>query len=285
MLGAMRILRALGYGGIAALASALAFIVWHCLPARRKQAVESVEKHLKVARPEAVRIARASFTNNFQSFLEIVLTKNFTLHGNPHLLDTGDIFKQAMQEERAVVATTAHIGAWELLAGILAGFRTEYPRIVVVRNQKNRAANELIYRMRGAAGAEVVGHRMAAASVVKALRNQGTTAFLVDHNSSRNEAVFLPFLGEEAAVNVGPALLALRGKAMVYPMFLIRKPDHKYEMVVMPPLDTAALEGGIAEKSRQIAIFYTKAVEDIVRRYPEQWFWMHRRWKTRRPGL
>ena len=95
------------------------------------------------------------------------------------------------------------------------------------------------------------------------------------------EAFFLPFLGEEAAVNKGPAVLAVRAKALVWPIALIRDGD-RYRIIIEEPLDTALLEGDAEEKALAVAAFYTEANERMVRRAPDQWFWMHNRWKTKR---
>lgn len=277
----LALLRGLGFRGIYALGRALGSILWYCAPGRRRLSLDSITRHLGVDRAEAVRIGKASFRNNFISFMEAALVRDFHLTGNPRLLPPDDAFERLRREERPVVAATAHLGGWELLAGPLADVKPGRPRAVVVRKQRNRAANALIFEMRGSAGAEVVGHRNAAPLVTRMLRQNGITAFLVDHNASRSEGRFIDFLGEAASVNIGPAMLALRSKAMVYPIFMIRRPGCRYEMVTRPPLDTALLEGGIDERVRGIAEFYTRAVEDIVREYPEQWFWMHKRWKTR----
>jgi KDO2-lipid IV(A) lauroyltransferase len=126
-----------------------------------------------------------------------------------------------------------------------------------------------------------VDHRQAVFTVLKALKRNGLTAFLVDHNSPRNEAVFLPFLNETAAVNMGPAVLAVKANATVVPVFLVRDEQGGYVFHVAPPLATGELSGTREEKIRQVAEFYTGAVEKYVRKYPEQWFWMHKRWKTR----
>ena len=94
-------------------------------------------------------------------------------------------------------------------------------------------------------------------------------------------AVCLPFLGAEAAVNKGPAVLAIRAKALVWPIALIRDGD-RYRIIIEEPLDTALLEGDAEEKALAVAAFYTEANERMVRRAPDQWFWMHNRWKTKR---
>ena len=136
-------------------------------------------------------------------------------------------------------------------------------------------------RLRSAHGAGVVGHREATFPVLRVLRKNGYAAFLADHNTSRSEAFFLPFLGEEAAVNKGPAVLAVRAKALVWPLVLIRDGD-RYRMLMEEPLDTALLEGTADEKALMAATYYTEAIERMVRRAPDQWFWMHNRWKTKR---
>ena len=108
------------------------------------------------------------------------------------------------------------------------------------------------------------------------------TAFLVDHNTSRSEAVFLPFLGKTAAVNKGPALLAVRAEALVFAVFL-RREGEDYVFHIEELMDTATMDGGHEANMRAVARAYTEAVERMIRLAPEQWFWMHNRWKTR-PG-
>jgi KDO2-lipid IV(A) lauroyltransferase len=90
----------------------------------------------------------------------------------------------------------------------------------------------------------------------------------------------MPFLGEEAAVNAGPALLAVRGKALVWPVVLVRE-GKDYVFRLLKPLDTAELTGTREENIQTAARFYTDAIEEFIREHPEQWFWMHDRWKTK----
>lgn len=93
---------------------------------------------------------------------------------------------------------------------------SDHPRLTVVRTYKNKLMDYVTTRLRSSHGADVIGHREAAFPVLRALRKNGYAAFLADHNTSRSEAFFLPFLGEEAAVNKGPAVLAVRAKALVW---------------------------------------------------------------------
>lgn len=274
-------LRLLGFRGIRFLSGVLGSLAWLCVPARRRYATASVKLHLGVDEDQAKAIALSSFRNNVCSFMEAALVRKFHLRNNRNLFPFGKNFDMLVHDARPAVAVTAHIGGWELLAGLLPEVKVGSPQAVIVRTQKNRALNHLIFNMRGSAGGEVVGHRNAAPVVTRILRQNGITAFLVDHSAQRSEGTFIDFLGEPASVNIGPAMLALRGKAMVYPVFLIRHPEYVYELVTRPPLDTTTLEGSISDRVRQIAEFYTRAVEEIVREYPEQWMWMHERWKKK----
>ncbi|MCL1889982.1 MAG: lysophospholipid acyltransferase family protein [Desulfovibrionaceae bacterium] len=278
-----RLIRVLGFGGVYKLGGFLGRALWLLAVSRRRYAVESVGRHLNVGPLEARRIAKASFEHTLRSFLELPLARDFTLgEDNRRLAPLPRHFLEMLAEKRPVVAIGCHLGAWELNAGISSAVRPEWRRGIVVREQKNNAATVLFRRLRANGGVEILGHRNTAPAVLQILRENGTVAFLVDHNTSNHsEAVFLPFLGESAAVNLGPALLALRAKAMVYPSFLCRKTDGSYEYMALEPLDAGALEGSIAERTRRIAEFYTRAVEEFVRQCPEQWFWMHHRWKTR----
>lgn len=263
----------------------MAFCFWHCAPGRRHEAVQAVQRHLHVTLEDATGIARRSFQENFLSFLEIFHAGRFHTGSSVSVLHTPEV-KAALQAEQApIVIATAHLGSWELMPGLASDLLPGRQGIVVVRSQKNRALNRLIAELRGARGMQAVDHRNASSVVMANLRGQGVTAFLVDHNTSRKEAIFLPFLDDTAAVNMGPASLALRAKAAVYPVFLLRDGQGSHILHLLPPLHTDALAGSIQDRIRQIAAFYTDAVAEMVRCYPEQWFWMHRRWKTRQGKL
>jgi KDO2-lipid IV(A) lauroyltransferase len=277
------VLRLFGLRGIARPAKAAGALYWLLARKRRAYAIASVTRHLGKTPADAADIARRSIQSAAQSFLEMNFTKDFRLENNPRLR-INSVFREMLAEDRPVVATTGHIGGWELLAGLLGQFRTGRPALVVVRNQKSPVFNAFFHQMRSQGNGASIGHRNASAAVLEALRTRGTACFLVDHNTLRNEAVFLPFLGETAAVNIGPALLALRGKAVVYPVFLFRAHNGNYELKATGPLDTTALQGSIPERAGRIAEFYTRAMEQAVLEHPEQWLWAHKRWKTRPPG-
>ena len=274
----------LGFGGLESLGAGLGRLMWACLPWRRELATRNVARHMGVAEDKAREIARQSFRHTGRSFTEILLTDRFGVDSPRLRFARPDLWRALSESTRPIVATTAHIGAWELLASLLGQiYAPPRPRMVVVRRYPDPAVQAFITARREAGGATMIGHRTVAAAVLKALRRNGIVAFLVDHHALRSEALFLPFLGQDAAVNMGPALLAVRAGALLWPIFLLRD-GRDYVVHQETPLDTAALTGGREEKVRTAALFYTGAVERIVRTYPAQWFWMHNRWKTDADG-
>ena len=274
-------LRLFGFSGVERLGTFMGRLIWRFVPSRRELATQSIMKHLGKSREEAERIALESFIHNGRSFLEIILTRNFGLDSPNLRFDPPELFEELRNCPRPIVAATAHFGSWELLASLLGQvYESPRPRMVIVRRYPDVAVQEFIASCREATGAEMVGHRHAAMSVIRALHKNGIAAFLVDHNTTRHEAIFMPFLGEEAAVNAGPALLAVRGKALVWPVVLVRE-GKDYVFRLLKPLDTAELTGTREENIQTAARFYTDAIEEFIHEHPEQWFWMHDRWKTK----
>lgn len=276
----------LDFPGIRKLAPRLGALLWTCLPGRRSLAIRNIRAGLDLSEVEARELARESFHHNALSFLEAVLIPRFGFDHPALRVANPDHFARLSATLNPAVISSGHIGAWELQAGLLGEFQYNHSRtgqirrcMVVVRRNSNPALNRLMMELRSSRGLQVVGHREAVFTVLKGLRANGAAAFLVDHNAGRSEALFLPFLGRPAAVNMGPALLAVRTGAEIWPTSILRQGD-TYHFCLEAPLNTAELTGDRDAKVLAAATFYTEAAERFVRRAPEQWFWMHNRWKT-----
>jgi KDO2-lipid IV(A) lauroyltransferase len=277
---------ALDFQRTAALGSAVGKVFCKVYPSRYRLAAEAIARRLGKEQGEAEKLAKRSIQENFTSFLEILAGRRVDWRFLRDRLEIADpeSFALAQKPDGPMIFATAHLGSWELLAGAM-GLLVDAPsRQVVVRRPKDMALHRVMSHMRSGAGVEILEHRMAVFKLLRALKRGGVAAFLVDHNTGRDEAVFLPFLGRTAAVNAGPALLAVRAGAKVMPAFLVRIEPGRYRLHTEAPLDPVGLEGDREDRIRETAAFYTAKVEKYVRMYPEQWFWMHRRWKTRPPG-
>lgn len=278
------IIRRLGFRTTYKLADGLAFLAWHLLNFRRKNTVKSIMEHLKIEEDQARKLACKSFQSTFRSFAEITLTQNFgrELEGTKIFVADPEIWKKLQECPRPIVASTGHYGSWELLACLLGQvYQAPRPRMVVVRKYPNPAVTAYISKQREAKGASMIGHRAVATAVLRALRKNGIVAFLVDHKTQDHEAYSIPFLGDMANVNMGPALLAVRSEALIWPIYLERLENEQFMLHVQEPLDTKLLTGTTEDKIKEAAIFYTRAMEKQIRINPEQWFWMHNRWNKK----
>ena len=273
------LLSCLDFKGLRVLSHGLGAVLWHTLPARRSMASRNIRDHLALPEAESRDIARESFNHNAMSFLEAVLVGRCHFAPPLFLAENPAQLEAIQHSTRPIVTATGHLGAWELLAGIHESLRPAGAHsAVVVRRYNSRPFNDLMMALRGSHGIEVIGHREASGRVLQILRKQGTVAFLVDHHTGSNESTRIEFLGEPATVNIGPAVLAVRGRALIRPLCLIRKGD-SYMLRADTPLDTTTLEGSIDARIHAAAIFYTRGIERMIRQTPEQWFWMHNRWK------
>ncbi len=259
----------------------IGFLLWHLLVRRRNIAISNIHRRLNYSKKDARKIAYASFKNSARSFIEITLVKSFSL--NPIRtqlkITEPELFKKMKDLDSSYILATAHMGAWEFMSAVMADLHLgTRPLLIVARKYPNPAVQKFIAKNRESHGATMLGHKMIAPAVLKALKRKGGVGFLVDHRALPHEAIQLSFLGRQTAVNMGPALLALRGNAVVVPSFILRDKEG-YVLHFQDFLDTRELEGTREEKIEIIAEFYTAAVEKVIRKYPEQWFWMHNRWK------
>ena len=280
-------LRKLGAERVCALGSGFGSLLWLLLKSRRKYAAAAVLKHLALegegAEKSAQRIAKESFRHNGRSFAELILAPAVSHQFMKERIEivNPDIWEALKHHPGPGIGVTAHLGAWEILSGIMGTDIAHKERAIVVRRQRNQALYSRIEALRSATGATVLGHKGVAPKVLRILKKNGLVAFLVDHNTRFAEAAFLPFLKDTAAVNIGPALLAVRAKAAIWPIFLIHEENGRYKYYLEEPLYTENLSGSREEKIIAAAEYYTRAVEKYVRMFPEQWMWMHKRWKTR----
>ena len=190
-------------------------------------------------------------------------------------------YERAVAGGRGVLILTAHIGSWELMG--LAQSIKRPPISFVVRPLDNPYLDRAVSRIRTRYGNSIINKKMGMKEILKTLKGGGSVAILLDQNVSRGEGVFVDFFGRPACTNRGLALIAARTKAPVIPAFIRRTGPDTHEIVIgeeVPLIDPGDREADVKANTQA----YTKAIEDFARKYPDQWFWMHRRWKTRPEG-
>jgi KDO2-lipid IV(A) lauroyltransferase len=191
-----------------------------------------------------------------------------------------DHARQALAGGRGALIFSAHYGHWE--AGAYAMGLLDVPFAVIARPLDNPALDRRLIALRGGTGNAVIPKRRAVRETMKALARGSGVAILIDQDA-RGEGVFVPFFGRLASTTPTLALLALRTGAPIVPVFARVNPDGTITVCVEPAI---AVEAGADRDTDVVRITAacTAVVERWVRKDPEQWLWMHRRWKTRPPG-
>jgi len=191
-------------------------------------------------------------------------------------------FLAAERQGRGVLFLTGHLGAWELKPFAHALYHK--PICFLVRPIKNARVDALVNRYRGLSGNRPMEKNESARVVLRVLRDGGTVGILADQNTTPAEAVFVSFFGIPAATTAGLARLARRTGAAVVPVHSYWDASlQKYRLRYEPALELVRSTDEESDVDANTKLF-NQTLESIIRRFPEQWFWVHRRWKNRPPG-
>ena len=246
-------------------------------------------RNLEMAFPEKSEkqrrgILRAEFTSLGRQLAELCQFPRYT----PENVDEVVVYEQLENYERAyargkgVLFLTAHFGGWELsaFAHSLRGHRVN----IVMRPMDNPYLDGMLQSYRTMHGNKVVPKDDFVRGLLAAMKAGETVGILMDTNMTPPQGVFVDFFGIPACTASGLARIALRTDAAVVPGFTIWDESlRKYRLRFDPALElvrTGDLEADIVTNTQN----FTKVIEGYVRQYPEQWLWVHRRWKTRPPG-
>ena len=186
-------------------------------------------------------------------------------------------FEEARKLGRGVLFATAHLGNWELSA--FAHALMSAPMNVVVRPLDNPKIDALVEARRTLAGNRLIAKRESARGILKALRANEAVGILVDQNASLEEGTFVDFFGVPACAGTGFAKLAAHSGAAVIPGFALwEEKERTYVLRFYPPVE---ITGDAERDTRELH----RRLEAVIRAYPDQWLWIHRRWKTRPPEV
>ena len=198
------------------------------------------------------------------------------------VLDGHENFLEGQRRGKGVLYLTGHIGAWELssFAHALYGFPLHY----MARRIDNPRIDALVNGYRCLSGNRPIFKNESARVMLKVLKEAGTVGILVDQNTMPEEAAFVDFFGKLASTTTGIARVALHTEAAVVPGYAVWDGRiQKYRLRFEPPVElirTGDTERDVFENTQK----FTKVIEEIIRKYPEQWVWIHGRWNTRPKG-
>jgi Kdo2-lipid IVA lauroyltransferase/acyltransferase len=193
-----------------------------------------------------------------------------------------ELYDKARQEGRGIIFLASHLGAWEVLVFAQALF--DQPISFLVRRIDNPLVEELIENRRTRFGNRPIDKREAASSALRVLRQGGMVGILGDLNSQQREGVFVPFFGHQACTTKGIAALAIRTNAVVIPVCAPWDRSRQRYVIRGGPLLEPTRTGDFKRDIVDNTARFTAAIESQVRAYPDQWLWIHKRWKTRPLG-
>jgi KDO2-lipid IV(A) lauroyltransferase len=265
---------------------AAAFVAWMGFHLARRQKRVGLQ-NLRMVFPELssrehLTILRGSFGNLGRLLVEFSHFPELNRSNiNQFVVYQGfENFERAVRAGKGVLFLTAHIGAWELSS--FAHSIYGHPMKFLVRQIDNPRVEKLISGYRRLGGNVPILRHNSAREILKALRGNETVGILIDQNTL--DGVFVDFFGIQAATTPALATLAFRTGATVIPGFLIWDETARiHRLCFERPLElvqTGDLATSIIENTR----LFNEVVESYVRKYPDQWLWIHRRWKTRPPG-
>jgi KDO2-lipid IV(A) lauroyltransferase len=276
--------------GLARLASGmLAFVVYWAFGRLRRVGVRNLELALpEVSQGERARILRGVYRSLGRQLVEFCRMSRYTAENTRNWIRTEGLehYLAARARGKGVLIVTGHLGAWELSSFYhsLMG----YPMGMVIRRLDNRRLDDYVNKIRCLHGNRVLHKDDFARALLTAMRAGETVGILMDTNMSPPQGVFVEFFGRLACTASGLARVALKTGATVLPGFMVWEAgEQKYVLRFGPELEF--IETGDAEADALAATQMCASVtEEWIRRYPDQWLWIHRRWKTRpagEPGL
>lgn len=240
--------------------------------------------NLKTAFPEKdmeeiARIARGVYRNmalvaaeffDIPSLSPARIRETIEVEGMEH-------YREALKRNRGILMFGAHFGNWELKAAAAALLLK--PVMVIYRPLDSKLLDALANRVRSATGNMPLPKERAMRPMLRYLKDNGIIGLLIDQNVDWYEGVFVDFFGRPACTTDGLALLALHTEAPVMPAFLVRVGEGRFRLVIgeeVPIVKTGDRKADVRENTQ----IFTSIIEEMVRRYPDQWLWVHQRWKT-----
>jgi Kdo2-lipid IVA lauroyltransferase/acyltransferase len=249
-----------------------------------------VRRNLKFVYPEwsprrVKKISKNIFQNLGITILEICQMVCFSsddildkvkIRGQEHLLN-------AMYNNKGAILISAHLGNWEIVP-LFWPLYFNTPITIVVRKIRNKIINRWIYGLRTRFGSRVIYKDVALPEMTRTLRHGKILGILIDQGMKSSIGVKIRFFNKFVTATPGASLLAMRCNSPALPAFCTRDDDGTFTITLEPPL-VLKRTGDLSADLRTNTQIMTDAIEKMVRKYPEQWFWVHKRWRKYYPHL
>ncbi len=263
-------------------ARGLGSLAFHVVPRHREETIRNLTTAFgkEKSAQEIQRLAQNVFRNLSQTAAEVLQFPKWKNYSLDQIIDFGDApekYRSLLAEGKGLITITSHLGNWELLGGIPAmkGFKSK----AIARRLRDPHFQNWVEHLRTSIGVDLIYRNESPKKIFQCLKNGAALGLLPDQDIAGLKGVFVDFFGKPAHTGIAPVKLALATHAPIACVFLVRLPKNHYKIifknVIRPKIETNA-----AEALQKYTALWMKDIEEVIREYPEQWGWMHNRWKT-----
>lgn len=185
-----------------------------------------------------------------------------------------------LEKGKGALLLLSHFGNWELM-GLMSKVIGNPIMVIAKPLKKNQRLDQFLTKIRNVAGLEVVSSIKASRKVIRALSQNRVVGILIDQRAKRSEGIWAEFFGRKAPTTPSLAVLAMKTDAPVLPVFMIRNGFQKHRLLIKEPLELIRT-GDIKKDVEANTQLFNDTLESMVRQYPDQWFWVHRRWEKKK---
>ncbi len=271
--------RILGLKTSRKLSGLLTFIFYYLVPIRKETVIENITNAFPEYGEKKIRsIAYNTYKSFLTAFIEILYLPKISRQELKAAVNCSnkDLIETKFKEEKGVILLSAHFGNWEYVAASVA-LQLNIPFSVVVKPQRNPYVSDWMNNVRTRWNNDVVSLGLSIRKIYQTLKEKKIVAMVADQRGPQ-ESIKVEFFGRKVSVHMGPAALALKTGSPILYGIPVRQKDYSYK-IVMHEISKDNLPEDDEEKIIELSQRHTAYLESFIREHPEQWLWMHKRWK------
>lgn len=276
-LGMIQLVRFMPYPAALALGRFIGFLLWAFMPLRRR--IVTIQMQAALGRKEVGYLALKVFLNQVEYLVDTVKYAYMTDEElrEKIVVEDREYLEEALAGKKGLMLFLGHIGNWEVLSHASRLLNIEV--CVMADLRKNERLEAIVDMIRSRSGATILPPTGKALMLIKELKKGRSIAFVVDQHGKRKDRLLCDIFGLPALTNPAPAFLAVKGDALVMPVYIVKE-SGRYHIRFHKAVEALSF-GQDKEAIQPISDWMQSFLASVIGRYPDQWFWMHSRWMTR----